>query len=183
MKTLSNYFLRGLLVLVPAVLTVFALLWAVVSLDSFFRKIFRTNIPGLGLIITVVLIIALGYLASHFIGRRLFDFIDRLFSKIPLAKLLYFASKDFLQAFAGDRKSFDKPVLVELLPSGPSAIGFVTKDNLDSLGLTGSVAVYMPQSYNFAGQMLILPAQRIKPLPISSAEAMKFTVSGGVSST
>jgi len=183
MKKLRNYFLRGLLVLVPAVLTIFAVLWAVMSLDGLFRRIFRIDIPGVGLIITVVLIIALGYLASHFIGHRLFDFVDRLFSKIPLAKLLYFASKDFLQALTGDRKGFDKPVLVELLPDGPSAIGFVTKDNLASLGLAGSVAVYMPQSYNFAGQMLILPAQRIKPLPISSAEAMKFIVSGGVSST
>jgi uncharacterized membrane protein len=70
---------------------------------------------------------------------------------------------------------------VELIPGGPRALGFITNDDLTSLTLGGSVAVYMPQSYNFAGQLLIFAKDHVTPLQIDSADAMKFIVSGGVS--
>jgi uncharacterized membrane protein len=86
-----------------------------------------------------------------------------------------------IEAFAGERKSFDKPVIVELIKDGPKAMGFVTQSSLDFLGIDGHVAVYLPQSYNFAGSVLIFLAERVKPLDIDSSEAMTFIVSGGVS--
>ncbi|MCK5171917.1 MAG: DUF502 domain-containing protein, partial [Planctomycetes bacterium] len=113
--------------------------------------------------------------------KKLFALLDATFKKLPLVKLLYSAIKDMIEAFAGEKKSFDKPVIVELTPAGPKAMGFVTQQSLDFLGLHDHVSVYFPQSYNFAGSVLIFPANQVKPLEVDSADAMTFIVSGGVS--
>ncbi len=181
MKKILNYFLRGLLVFVPMALSVFAVVWAFTNLDSLFRKIFNFKIPGMGLVVTFAIITALGFLASGFAGKKLVALIDKLFNKLPLVKILYSAIKDLVEAFAGDKKSFAKPVLVDLTPAGPKALGFITRETLKSIDLADHVAVYLPQSYNFAGSVLIFPAQQVKPLEIDSSEAMAFIVSGGVS--
>ena len=104
-----------------------------------------------------------------------------MFQKVPVVKMLYSALKDMIEAFAGDKKSFDKPVLVELIEKGPKAMGFITRESADFLGIQGHVAVYMPQSYNFAGQVLIFPASRVLPIELGSGEVMATIVSGGVS--
>ncbi|TFG45562.1 MAG: DUF502 domain-containing protein [Candidatus Brocadiia bacterium] len=181
MNKLLNYFLKGLLVFVPAALTVFAVVWAFTQLDTMFGDLFRIKIPGLGLVATIVLITVIGFMATNFLGRKVFALIDRLFTKLPLVKLLYSSVKDMVGAFAGDRKSFDKPVIVELMPDGPKVMGFITRESLEFLGLADHVSVYLPQSYNFAGSILIFPADKVKPLKIESSEAMAFIVSGGVS--
>lgn len=184
-KKIVKYFVKGLLVFVPAAITIIAIIWAVSIFDSFvgdhIQKLINRKIPGLGLISVLAFILLFGFLASNFVGRKLFSFVDNLFTKIPVAKLLYSAVKDVIRAFTGEHKSFDKPVLVELIKDGPKAIGFVTKETLDKLKILGHVAVYLPQSYNFAGQTLIVPKNRVKPLDINPADAMKFIVSGGVS--
>ena len=87
-----------------------------------------------------------------------------------------------IEAFAGDKKSFDKPVLATISPgSSAKVVGFVTQQSLENFGLTDHVAVYVPQSYNFAGNVLIFPTESVKPLSIESSQAMTFIVSGGVS--
>jgi uncharacterized membrane protein len=95
--------------------------------------------------------------------------------------MIYSSVKDLVAAFTGDKKKFDKPVVVELVPSGAKAIGFVTRESLGFLGLPGETAVYFPQSYNFAGSVLIFPSAQVKPLKIDSSEAMRFIISGGIS--
>ena len=181
MKLLRDYFLRGLLVFVPGALTIFAVVWAFTTLDGLFRSLFRVQIPGVGVVITVALITGIGLLASNIVGKKIFDWLDRIFNKLPLMKLLHTASKDMIEAFAGEKKSFDKPVLVEFVVDGPMAMGFITKKSLAFLGLTDHVSVYLPQSYNFAGSVLIFPTKQVKPLDIGSSDAMAFIVSGGVS--
>ena len=183
MKKLVNYFLRGLLVFVPIALTVFMIVWAFTQLDTVFRDVFRIPIPGLGLLLTVAAITFIGFFASNFIGETFFELVDKTFTHVPLVKLLYSSLKDFIHAFAGEKKSFDKPVIVELTPEGPMAAGFITRESLEILGLPGYVAVYFPQSYNFAGSVLIFPSQRIKPLTMESSRVMAFIVSGGVAGT
>ena len=182
MKKLVDYFIKGLLVFVPIALTVFLLWWVFTSLDAIFRNLLPMKIPGLGLLLTVVLITIVGFIASNFLGRRLFGLVERLFRKLPLVKLLYSAVKDMIEAFAGEKKSFDKPVLAAVMPgSAVKVLGFVTRDSLDNLGLRDYVAVYLPQSYNFAGNVLLLPKDAVVPLDIDSSQAMAFIVSGGVS--
>ncbi|MBN1795306.1 MAG: DUF502 domain-containing protein [Sedimentisphaerales bacterium] len=185
LKKIANYFVTGLLVFVPAAITITAIFWAVSIFDRlvgvYLYKLLGRYIPGLGLISVLALIFLIGFLASNFIGKKLFGLLDKLFTKIPIAKLLYSATKDFIKAFTGDHRSFDKPVLVELIKDGPKVMGFITKDSLEKLGIIDHVAVYLPQSYNFAGQTIIMPQDCVQPLNINPADAMKFIVSGGVS--
>ncbi len=177
MKRLVSYFLKGLFVFVPVAITIYAIIFAFTKIDGWMGF----PIPGLGLLITAVFITFLGFLASNFLGKRLFELIDQLFSKLPVVKMLYSAIKDLINAFSGDTKKFDKPVVVELVPGGPKALGFITRNDLAFLSLENSVAVYFPQSYNFAGSVLIFPSEQVVALDVESTEVMTFIVSGGVS--
>ena len=187
MKRILHYFFRGLLICVPIGLTVLLLAYVFKGLDSVFGDLFKriTTVPGvgvvLGLLLTITVITLIGFLASNFVGRRLFNLIDRLFKKVPLVKMLYSSIKDLVEAFAGEEKKFDRPVLVTLGPGcDAKAIGFITRESLDDFALDDHVAVYFPQSYNFAGNVLIFPKKSVRPLDIPSSDAMTFIVSGGV---
>ena len=176
MKRLLGYFIKGLLVFVPVALTVTLIIWVINKFDA----LLHLQVPGLGFAITVALITFIGFLASNILGQKIFALIDRVFARLPIVKLLYSAIKELLLAFAGEKKSFDKPAIVELSPGGPKVVGFITREDLNFLSLSEHVAVYLPQSYNFAGQVLIFPSDRVKPLDIDSSKAAAFIVSGGV---
>jgi uncharacterized membrane protein len=177
MKRILKYFLRGLLIFVPVGLTIFIIVYVFTSLD----KLLRMPFPGLGLLVTIGGIFLIGFFASNFVGKKLFGLVDKLFTNVPLVKMLYSAIRDLVEAFAGEKKKFDKPVLVTLGPGcDAKVVGFMTRENLDNLGLKDHVAVYFPQSYNFAGNVLLFPKEAVKPLDIESSEAMTFIVSGGV---
>jgi len=180
MKTILNYFLRGLLIFVPIAVTLFVLLWAFTGLDKIFRDLLRIPIPVLGILVTIAVIFVIGFLGSNFVGRKLFGLVEKVFTKVPLVKLLYGSIKDLVEAFAGEEKKFDKPVIASLGQGGAKVMGFVTKETLTHLGLTDYVAVYLPQSYNFAGNVLMFPKEAVQPLDINGSEAMTFIVSGGV---
>jgi uncharacterized membrane protein len=182
MKKLIDYFLKGLVVFVPMALTVFLLIWAFRSLDGAFRTLFKVKVPGMGLLLTLGIIAVIGFIASNFLGKKIFTLIERVFTGLPLVKLLYSAVKDMIEAFAGEKKSFDKPVIAMMAPGAAAKIiGFITQESLDNLGLKDHVAVYLPQSYNFAGNVLLFPKESVKPLNIESSQAMAFIVSGGIS--
>lgn len=190
MKKLIAYFIKGLLIFVPIALTVFLIIWAFTSFDAVFRNLLPKYFPGLlpkyfpglGIILIVILITLIGFLASNFLGRKFFSLLEKIFRGLPLVKLLYSAVKDMIEAFAGEKKSFDKPVLAAISPgSAVKVVGFITRESLDNFGLADYVAVYMPQSYNFAGNVLLFPKESVKPLDIESSQAMAFIVSGGVS--
>ena len=176
MKRLFGYFIKGLLVFVPAALTVALIVWVINKFDA----LFNLRVPGLGFAITVVLITLIGFLASNYFGQKIFALVDRVFARLPIVKMLYSAIKELLLAVAGEKRSFDKPAIVELTSDGPKVVGFVTREDLDILSLPGHVAVYLPQSYNFAGQVLLIPSERVKPLDMDSSKAIAFIVSGGV---
>ena len=182
MKRLADYFIKGLVIFVPTALTIFLLIWAFSSLDSVFRKLLPMKLPGLGILLTVALITVIGFIASNFLGRKLFGLVDKVFAGLPLVKLLYSGVKDMIEAFAGEKRRFNKPVLASVWPgSAAKVLGFVTRESLENLGLLDYVAVYVPQSYNFAGNVLLFPKAAVQPLEIESAQAMAFIVSGGVS--
>lgn len=178
MKKLSQYFLQGLLVLVPFVVTI----WVIYTIFQKIDGLFSFNIPGLGLIFTILLIFLVGLFTSNFLTRKLVNLADVLFSRLPLVKMIYSSIKDLLNAFVGDKKSFNIPVLVALSSdSDVSAIGFVTNESLDNLGIKDKVAVYLPQSYNFAGNLIVVPKGQVTSLDADSGDVMAFVVSGGVS--
>jgi len=182
MKKIVNYFLKGLLVFVPIAVTIFIITWAFTGLDKIFRGLLGIPIPGLGILATISVIFLIGFFASNFVGRKLFGLVEKVFTKVPLVKLLYGSIKDIVEAFAGEKKKFDKPVVVSLAGSdGPKVAGFITSESLVNLGLDDYSAVYLPQSYNFAGNVLLFKKDSIQSLDVDSSKAMSFIVSGGVS--
>lgn len=131
---------------------------------------------------TVGLITLTGRYASTVFVQKMLDVQERMLIKAPFIKLLYTSLKDLIAAFMGEKRRFEQPVLVSLSPGGHAeAVGFVTRTDLEFLGLLNHVAVYFPQSYNFAGNVLIFPKDQVRPLGAESGEVMAFIVSGGVS--
>lgn len=177
-KKLLFYFLRGLLILVPIALTVYIIVVSLAWVDS----LVPVKIPGLGLLIVSALILLIGYLASTFIAKPIFELLEELIVSVPLISLIYSSIKDLLSAFVGDKKKFNQPVLVEM-QAGSSLykMGFITQDDMSVVGQPDMVAVYLPHSYNFSGNFYILPRERVTLLNLPSADVMKFVVSGGVS--
>lgn len=177
-KRLVGYFVRGCLVLAPLGLTLYILFAILRTID----QLLPIGIPGAGLLLTLILVTVVGALTSNVVGRSVFDSADRALKRLPLVKLIYTSIKDLIDAFMGDKKSFNRPVAVTLSPgSGVRALGFITRDGLHALELPMHVAVYFPQSYNFAGYLAVVPREQVEPLEVNSAELMTFIISGGVS--
>lgn len=177
MARLLNYFLRGLIVLAPLAVSLYVTWWLFTGIDG----ILGIPIPGLGFVVTILLITLVGFLASNLLTRGLVGMLERLMTRLPLVRLLYSSTKDLLNAFVGEKRRFDKPVLVALLAgSDVKALGFVTQETLEQLGIADHAAVYFPQSYNFAGQVLMVPSVKVTRLDANSSAVMAFVVSGGV---
>lgn len=183
MKQLAKYFLNGLLFLIPVALTIYVFFSVFTFADGLLRWLLpaKFNFPGIGLLLTLVLVTLFGFLTTNLITKRFFHYIDGLFNRLPLIKLVYSTVKDVIAAFVGDKKSFDKPVLVTVVPGSEiKAAGFITRETLDKFNLTDHVAVYFPQSYNFAGSVLLVPTTQVTVLETDSAELMTFIVSAGI---
>jgi uncharacterized membrane protein len=177
-KRFLRYFFSGTLFIVPLVATIYFIYESFSWLDNLL------NLPytGLGFAIIILSITGFGYLTSHFAFRAIMEWFDRAMNKIPLVKLIYSSIKDLLGAFVGDKKKFNKPVLVRMNKENQLyQIGFVTQSDLSELELHDMVVVYFPHSYAFSGYHYFVPKDQIKPLNISGPTAMKFIVSGGVS--
>ncbi|HEY5961255.1 MAG TPA: DUF502 domain-containing protein [Polyangiaceae bacterium] len=178
MKLVLGYFWRGCLVLLPLAGTIYIAFLVVSTLD----RLMPVGIPGLGFVLTVALITGVGALTSNVIGRAAFEITEAWLKKLPLVRIVYTSIRDLIDAFVGEKKRFDRPVAVTMIPgTAIKALGFVTRDTLEPLQIPGSVAVYFPQSYNFAGNLLLVPREHIEPLSLSSTDLMTFVVSGGVS--
>ncbi|MEO7529886.1 MAG: DUF502 domain-containing protein [Sediminibacterium sp.] len=193
---LFQYFFQGLIVLVPIGITI----WVVLGLFNFVDDIVPNivhvlapkiqpknadgsldKIPGLGFIVVIALLLFVGWLSSLFVGVKLVSLLDSILEKTPGIKFIYSSVKDFLEAFAGNKKKFDKPVLVNVDSADVWRIGFITQPNAHEFGLPDHVTVYVPHSYAISGITYIVPRERIKLLTnVSAADAMKYTVSGGV---
>jgi uncharacterized membrane protein len=178
MKKLSQYFLQGLLFLVPVVATIYVVYAVFAKIDG----LFSFEVPGLGFLLTIALILFVGFVSSNLLANSVMLHVDRIFARMPLVTMLYTSIKDLIDAFVGDKKSFNKPVQVALdADNRISVLGFITREDLNSLGIADRVAVYVPQSYNFAANLLIVDRRQVFPLAANPREIMKFIVSGGVS--
>lgn len=175
---IAAYFFQGLLLVVPIAVSIWVLYNAFQYIDDLVP--FKLG-KGLGFLIIIGGITALGFLGSLFITQPILAFIEKIISNVPVLKFLYSTIRDFMEAFVGEKKRFTEGVLVTIDKTNSiERPGFITAKDLSKLGLPGKVAVYMPFSYQFAGVLLIVPTESVKPLPISGADMMKFIVSGGV---
>jgi uncharacterized membrane protein len=185
MKRLVRYFFQGLLYLAPTAVTIYIVYLVFKFIDEPIRhyivKIFDIDIPGAGLLIIVTGITLLGFVGQTILFRPLRLLIDRIMKSAPLIKVIYSSIKDLLSAFVGKEKKFKQPVMVKVnLVSNLEKMGFITQEDLSDIGIRDKVSVYFPHSYNFSGEMFIVPREHITLLDIPAADAMKFIVSGGI---
>jgi uncharacterized membrane protein len=189
-RALLNYFAKGLLVVVPLGAAFFLIFWAVSRVDAALNLSSEiwvdkqgkpVYIPGLGILNVVVVILIAGILVTNVVTDPIKSWFNRWLNRLPLLKFLYSSIKDLTEAFVGEEKKFNEPVLVEVNEFGLKKIGFLVQKDLSKLNLPGDVAVYFPYSYSFAGQVVIISADKVKPIDRSAGDVMKFVISGGVS--
>jgi len=179
-KKVFNYFIQGFIILAPIAITLYALYWLFDKVDRILRP--YLDIPGLGFLIIVVFIILVGWISSTFLMTSFINFFDQFMERTPGIKFIYSSTKDFFESFAGHKKRFSKSVLANIFSSDVWIIGFLTDEEMEKFEMgSDKVAVYVPQAYNFAGQLYILPRERVRRIDgITSGEAMKYAVTGGV---
>ncbi|MEJ0102559.1 MAG: DUF502 domain-containing protein [Bacteroidota bacterium] len=180
LKKIFNYFIQGIIILAPIGITAYLLYWLFDKVDGILRP--YLNIPGLGFAIIIVFVILVGWVSSNYLMGSFINFFDRWLEKTPGVKFIYSSIKDFFEAFAGDKRKFNKSVLINIYANDVWIIGFVTDEELQKFELGADmIAVYVPQAYNFAGQLYLLPRERVKTVEnINSGQIMKYAVTGGV---
>lgn len=177
-----QYFLQGLLILGPVSITIYFIYEVFDKIDNILRPVI--NIPGIGFITIIGFIVLIGYLSSFFVMGRILSVLDKFLEKTPGIKLFYSFVRDFFEAFAGNKKKFTKSVLANVDDRDVWRVGFITQDDMSSFGMEDYVAVYLPMAYSVAGNVYIVPKERVKPITnISATQSMKFAVSGGVTET
>ena len=177
-RKVAGWFIRGLLISAPAAVTIW-LTWTVIR---WVDNLIGIDIPGVGLLVTLLVITGIGAFGSSWLARGLIAWIEDVLESLPFVRLLYTSTKDLLNAFVGEKRRFKRAVRVALTgDGGVSVLGFVTAESLAGIGAEDLVGVYLPQSYNFAGQFVMVPRARIIPLSADSSDVMAMIVSGGVS--
>lgn len=186
MKKLISYFFQGLLYVVPISVTVYVLYLAVSKADYIISSIpgfkWAADIPGLGLILILALVTLCGYLGLRIIKTPIARLVNSIFTSVPIVRMIYTSMRDLMNAFVGEKRKFNRPVLVSLDNEGINhRLGFITAESLESMNIKGMVAVYSPYPYSIMGDLIIVPADHVTPIDADPAEFMKFVVSGGVS--
>jgi uncharacterized membrane protein len=196
LKKMFQYFLQGVIILAPIIITIYAVTALFNLIDNilpdiagrFFPNVFGVDqfgnpkkIPGIGFVVVIATVVLVGYVSSSFIVGRMVELFDTVLERTPGIKIIYSTLKDFFEAFAGNKRKFDKAVLVSIQDMDVWQVGFITQQEVKQFGLEEYVAVYVPKSYAFAGQLYFVKRPRVRLLTnITSAEAMKFAISGGV---
>jgi uncharacterized membrane protein len=177
-NSLIKYFFRGLLLVVPIVLTVATLVFIFNWLDG----MLPLRIRGLGFFIIVFGITFLGLLTSKLkLLQPLVRWFEDTLSDLPVVGLLYSSFKELVSGIVGEQQKFTHPVMVRLNAENEVfRIGFITQHDLTHVGIDDLVAVFFPHSYNISGNLYLVPRKNIQPLPTQGAETMRFLMSGGV---
>lgn len=187
MKNLSKYFIRGLIAILPVALTLYLLYiflaWSeTVAYTLLSVVIGDIYIPGMGLAIAVLLIMAVGYLLSLRRIRRMVSIFELPFNNIPVVRSIYSSVKSFADYFSpGSSAQGSQQVVLLRLPDQPvELVGLVTRHGVDDLpeGFTKGdrVAVYLPMGYMIGGYTLFVPSAWVQPIDMSVEEAMRSSL-------
>jgi uncharacterized membrane protein len=185
MKRVFSYFLQGVLIISPLAITGYVIYKIFNFVDGLFieqlTKLTGIKIPGLGIILLFILLTLLGLIGRTIIARPFKLLFERLMNRAPLLKTIYASLNDLFSAFVGKERKFNIPVFVLINKENDIwKMGFMTQKSMNEFGIEKMVPVYFPHSYNFSGELYIVPESSVKRIDISPAEVMKFIVSGGV---
>lgn len=170
---LFSYFLRGVFVFLPAIVTLYILRVILQWLDS----IIPLDVPGLGILILIIVFILLGYIATHWIGPSVWEPIEERIRKIPFIGFIYGSIREVIDN-SRQKNRFDKPVLIRIQDSPPMyQVGFLT--HIEPIPGEDLVAVYIPYALSFMGELRLVPREVVRNLPAKGADALRFAMSGG----
>src|SRR3954454_12357522 len=189
MKVILRSFINGVLTIVPIILVVYVVFKTFMFLDSILGNVLKPYlqndyIPGIGLLATLALITILGWMSTKFLTGKIIRLLDRLLENIPIVKTIYSVIKDTFNSFLGEKKSFSKVALITIPGTDIKSIGFITTEDLENFydPLKDYTAVYIQQTFQIAGVTLLIPKDQIEIIDIKAEDAMKFILSGGMTS-
>ena len=198
-RFLMRYFVRGLLLVVPMGATAAILFYVFDWIGGLVQppKVEHWTIPWIDVevsltgmawkafsfVFIIAAVIGIGLLTSNVVTQWVLRRVQELVLRVPVIKLIYTSIRDMVEAVVSEKKKFDKPVLLSFSETPEvEVLGFVTRQDLAEFGRPGKVAVYVPQSYNFAANLILVPKERVTPVDLPAGDVMAFVVSGGVSS-
>lgn len=191
MKRLQKIFLQGFVTFLPIALTIYIIYAGIAIVDSFLgdtlRQILPIYIPGLGFLLTILLILLLGFMLNNLIAGGVFQRIEQRLTQVPFIKAIYSPLRDLMNLFSkgGGPGGLQKVVLVDMGDSGVRVLGLVTRENFHDIpaieqNAGDRVAVYVPMSYGLGGFTLMVPRSRMTPLDMPIEKAMSLAITGWV---
>ena len=192
LRFITRHILTGLITILPVLLTLYLLYWFVVSTEAVLGDMIHFVLPntlywpGMGVIAGLVLVFLIGLLMHVYVIRRLFSSAQQVLYHTPLVKSIYRAINDFFHYFSASKEKEFEQVVAVTLDNGMQLVGFITQDLPEELpkglGDENSVMVYLPLSYMIGGYAVLIPRKAVRTLDISMEEAMRFTLTAGVTS-
>ncbi len=185
---IRNYFLTGLIVILPLVVTFYVLLVLFEFFDGFLRPLEKMvlgyYVPGLSLVVTFLVIVLVGVLATVALGRKMFQVFEDSLLRIPIVRSIYSITKQASETFLAPKGTeFKGVVLVEFPRKGMYTIGFntgITVGEIQDKTREKVINVYVPTSPNpTSGYYLVVPEKDLIYLDMSMDTAMKLIISGG----
>ena len=182
MNRFLRFFFQGLLYTIPISVTIYVVWKIVISIDAMVQPWLPFDAHGLGIVIVFVLITFIGIIGNLFVTLPIVSYAEKILIKAPLVRIIYTSLKDLVSSFVGQKKSFNKPVLVKLYPESEIyRLGFLTDEELQKFELgSNMVSVYVPHSYAISGQLFIVDKSMLKVVNANATGMMKYIVSGGV---
>jgi uncharacterized membrane protein len=187
---LGRIFLTGLLTLIPAVATIYLMVWLIGAVDRLFGRPLRWLMPGdshlagMGIVLAIALVFGVGLLMHGVLFRQIFRKAEQALLTVPLVRSIYGAVKDLIGLFGRSDGPAMQVVSLTLPGSSWKLLGFVTRADFADLppgiGSPAEVEVYLPMSYQVGGYTVIVPREAIRPVEMSREDAMKFILTAGL---
>jgi uncharacterized membrane protein len=190
-RFITKNIITGLVTLLPVALTLYFLYWMAVSSEAALSGMIKLALPdswywpGMGLIVGIGVLFILGLLMHTYVMQLLFSKGEQLLYNTPLVKTLYSAIRDLFDFFSpASKKEFEQVVSVDIGNTGMKVIGFVTQTLPEKMPKDfreeDSILIYLPLSYMIGGYALLVPRSAVSPVEMSMEEAMRFTLTAGV---
>ena len=189
MKKLNQIFFKGLIVVLPITLTFYLLYWASIKVESIFAPMLGRvlgewlYVPGLGILLSLGLIMLVGVLVSNYITGRFFILLTSILEKVPLIKAIYNPLRDLMGLIPGkssDGSKLQRVVLVPLEPMGVKTLGLVTREALDELPGKDLISVYIPLSYMLGGITVLIEPSKVEKVDMPVDVALKLSVTSWI---
>jgi uncharacterized membrane protein len=191
LKLINKNILTGLITLLPVILTLYLLYWFVLTTEAILGGVIRDVVseefykPGMGVVAGLIVTFFVGLIMQTIIARQVLYYVEQLVKKVPLIKSVYLSIRDFLNYFSSDsKKDFEQVVAVTIGETGMQLIGLVTQVDMSKMPVgfnqKDSLLVYIPMSYGIGGFAVLVPRKATKALNMSMEDAMRFTLTAGV---